>query len=350
MTADPLTALRTPPPDFSEQQAADLFCKQYGVEASLTPLVSERDQNFRVDTGNGERYVLKFANAAESAAITDFQIQGLLHIARVAPEFPVPRVIPTVDGNLMFEVESAVGDVHRGRLLTWLDGVPLQHAEGVNSVAGQTGECLARLGLVLRDFEHPASDYALLWDIRNAASLEHLLSWIDDADLRSMCEQRIRRFSTVIATQLDRLRSQVIHNDMNPGNVLVDRDDVNRIAGVIDFGDMIHSQLVNDVAVAAAYFCRIEEDPFEEVLDLLAAYTGILPLTEDEIAVLPDLILTRHLTTLMIARWRASMYPRNADYILTDERRARKMLFQVARMSINGTVDRFLDVCKREGS
>ena len=346
MTGNPFTALQTPAPAFPEQRASELLREHYGIEASLQPLVSERDQNFLVTTADNERYVFKFANASEPAAVTDFQNHGLRHIARVAPDFPVPRVITTSDGELMFEVESPAGDAHRVRLLSWLEGVPLQHAKGVKSVARQTGECLAALGIALRDFEHPASDYALLWDIRNAASLEQLLPYISDADLRSLCALRLERFREVTGPHLDGLRRQVIYNDMNPSNVLVGHDDVNRVSGVIDFGDMIYSQLINDVAVASSYFCRLDEDPFAEVAELLEVYTDILPLTEDEIAVLPDLILARHLTTVMITHWRASLYPGNAEYILRNEGPARQMLYRVTRLSINDTVGRFLDVCK----
>jgi hydroxylysine kinase len=347
MTSDPFDALQTPAPDFPEPQAADLLREHYGMDASLESLVSERDQNFLATTASGAKYVLKFANTSESAAITDFQNQGLLHIARVAPDFPVPRVIPTINGELLFNVESDSGNAHRVRLLSWLDGVPLQHAKGVRSVARQTGTCLAQLGLALRDFEHPASEYALLWDIRNAASLEQLLPYVADAELHGLCELRLERFRNVTRPRLEALRAQVIYNDMNPSNVLVDEQDPNRLAGVIDFGDMIHSQLVNDVAVASAYFCKIDEDPFAEVVELLDAYTDSLPLTEDEVAVLPDLILTRHLTTVMITHWRASMYPDNAEYILRNEGRARRVLSRVAGISINDTVGRFLDVCQR---
>ena len=346
MPTDPFIALQTPAPDFSEQQARSLLRERYGIDATLEPLASERDQNFLATGSDGSKQVLKFANTYEDAAITDFQNQGLLHIARAAPDFPVPRVITTNDGELMFEVESETGTAHRVRLLSWLEGTPLQHAEGADSVARQAGHCLAQLGLVLHNFRHPASDYPLLWDIRNAASLGQLLPHVRDPDLRKLCEQRLERFGTVIAPQLERLRSQVIHNDMNPSNVLVDQDDVNRVTGVIDFGDMVFSRLVNDVAIAAAYFCRAGEDPFGEVIDLLDAYTDTLPLTEDEIAVLPDMILTRHLTTVMITHWRVAMYPDNADYILRNETRARKMLSLVAGIPIDETVGRFLDVCR----
>jgi hydroxylysine kinase len=350
MTRDPYTALQTPPPNFSKQRATTLLREHYDIEANLEPLASERDQNFLASTADGEKFVLKFANASESAAITDFQSKGLLHIARVAPDFPVPRVIPTVGDELLFEVESEAGDAHRVRLLSWLDGVPLRHAEGVGSMARQTGACLAKLGIALRGFEHPASDYPLLWDIRNAASLEQLLPQVNDEQLRELCEQRLERFRDVVAPRLENLRSQVIHNDMNPSNVLVDSTDVNRVSGVIDFGDMVFSRLVNDAAVGAAYFCSAEKDPFVEVVKFLGSYAEILPLTEDEIVLLPDLILTRHLTTVMITHWRASMYPDNADYILRSEPRARQMLSLVACMSIDQTVGRFLAACQPEGT
>ena len=346
MSIDPFTALRTPAPDFSERQARALLRDRYGIEAALEPLASERDQNFLVSAPLGDKYVLKVANAAESAAITDFQIRGLLHVARVAPDIPVPRVVATTDDELMFDVESNAGTSHRVRLLSWLDGVPLRQAEGVKSVARQSGACLARLGLALRDFEHPASDYRLLWDIRNAVSLERLLPHVGGAELRNLCERRLQRLRDVVEPQLGCLRRQVIHNDMNPSNVLVDSADANRVTGVIDFGDMVLSRLVNDAAVGAAYFCAVDDDPFGEVVKFLDAYTEILPLADNEIVLLPDLILARHLTTVMIAHWRASLYPDNANYILRSEPRARQVLFLAAGMSIDETAERFLEVCR----
>lgn len=340
-------SLRTPPPVFSSTQARQLLREHYDIDGNLEPQASERDQNFLVSTPEGSRYVLKFANESEAEAVTDFQNQGLAHVALAAPDLPVPRVVPTRSGEWMFAVESQSGSSHSVRLLSWLDGVPLEDAEGVSSIVGQMGACLATLATALRDFHHPASDYPLLWDIRNAAELAELLTFVDDEELRGLCQARIQHFSEVVRPRLDTLRKQVIHNDMNPGNVLVNRDDVNRLSGVIDFGDMVCSQLVNDVAVASAYLCRIDDDPFTEVLDFLAAYVSVLPLTEDEILLLPDLIVTRHLTTVMIASWRTSLHPENREYLLRSETRARRMLFKVANQPLEDVAHRFLDVCPR---
>ena len=342
--------LSTPAPRIPAEQAADLLHRHYGLAGELERLVSERDQNFLVGASDGGQYILKFANAAEPADVTDFQNQALLHIARSDPGFPVPRVIETRDRALMFETTSDSGTVHRGRLLTWLEGVPLQNAEDLSSIAHQAGAYLARLGLALEDFEHGASDYPLLWDIRNAAQLTELLPYVDDVDLRLLCETRLARFSDIAQPRLDCLRRQVIHNDMNPSNVLVDSQDPNRLAGVIDFGDMVYSQLVNDVAVGAAYFCRIDDDRLTEVTDFVAAYTEIVPLSDDEISILPDLILIRHLTTVMITHWRASLYPENRDYILRNESRARRMLLGVTGLSTDDAANRFLDTCRNRGA
>ena len=61
-----------------------------------------------------------------------------------------------------------------------------------------------------------------------------------------------------IAPQFPDWRWQVVHNDLNPHNVLCAPDAPDRIAGVLDFGDMVRTPLVCDLAVAAAY--RIDRD------------------------------------------------------------------------------------------
>lgn len=345
MSNDPFEVLQTPAPAFLTEQASALLHEHYNLRARLGPLVSERDRNFLVSVTDGTRYVLKFANSAETPAVTDFQTQALLHIARVAPEIPVPTVIPTRDDQLMFDATSDDGSMHRVRLLSWLDGIPLYDAEGVPSIAGQMGSSLARLGLALKDFTHPASDYSLLWDIRNASHLIELLPHIRDVRLRQLCETQLRHFHDSVEPRLGTLRRQVIHNDMNPGNVLVNGGDVTRLAGVIDFGDLAHSQLINDVAIASAYLCRIGDDPYVEVLDFLSEYTRIVPLTDDEISLLPDLIVARRLTTTMISQWRAALYPENRDYILGDEVRSRQKLELTASLSTESTRQRFREVC-----
>ncbi|MEE4163317.1 MAG: phosphotransferase [Woeseiaceae bacterium] len=339
-------SLETPPPDITIEEAATLLEEHYGLAGALSPLSSERDLNFLVRPASGGACVLKFANTSEAAPVTDFQNEALIHLARVRPDLPVPRVVDAIAGDRLVRFTAANGLLHSMRLLTWLEGLPLQGVEQNDGIAAQTGTRLAELGRALASFEHPAADYPLLWDIRNAAHLVELLPHVNDAELRKLCESRLELFENHTRPALDGLRKQVIHNDFNPSNMLVAEDDVQRLSGVIDFGDMVYSELVNDVAVAAAYFCKLDSDPFAQVIPMLFAYSAVVPLADEEIAVLPDMILTRHLTTVMITHWRASLYPENRDYILRNEPRARNMLRRVADLPVDETRDRFYEACR----
>lgn len=305
--------------------AERLLSEHYELTGDLKPLTSERDQNFLVATADGNRYVLKIANSAEDPAITEFQSGALLHIEELAPELAVPRIIKTRGGRTSVRATAPDGREHTVRLISWLDGTPLQELLHDANCAALLGTCLAELGQALRDYEHSASNYALLWDLKRAAALRELLDCVDDADLRSVCAHRLDLFESRVLPRLDNVRWQVVHNDLNPSNVLVD-DTATRIAGVIDFGDMVRSPLIVDVAVAAAYLLRNDDDPLADVSDFIAAYNAVEALDESEIELVFDLILTRSTMTVLITHWRAARYPENRDYILRNEARARRML------------------------
>ena len=57
------------------------------------------------------------------------------------------------------------------------------------------------------------------------------------------------------------MRAQVVHNDLAPTNVLV--DDTLAVTGITDFGDMTHTALVCDLAVAAADVLSGRDDGLE---------------------------------------------------------------------------------------
>ena len=63
-----------------------------------------------------------------------------------------------------------------------------------------------------------------------------------------MVATALDRFDAQVAPVLGGLRAQVVHNDLGRANVLV--DDRGAVSGIIDFGDMTHTALVCDLAVA----------------------------------------------------------------------------------------------------
>ncbi len=124
----------------------------------------------------------------------------------------------------------------------------------------------------------------------------------------------------------------MIHNDLNSGNVIVDASGTGRIAGIIDFGDTMYSPVIVDVAIAAAYLIDDTNAPLTRILKFLRGYAKVRRLTEIETDLLYDLILTRNVTTIVIAHWLAEYYPENRDYILLDEARARQSIARLMSM------------------
>lgn len=298
--------LTTPPPVLAEGIALGLLQSHWGLTGALDPLTSERDLNFRVTTPQG-RFVLKLANPAEPASVTQFQTLALLHLE--ASALPVPRVVRTLTGAT--EVATGHGTL---RLLTYLEGQPLHLAPKSMAQRAAIGQAAARLSLGLQGFSHPASRQDLQWDIRHAARLRPLLPDIE-ADLRPLCAQTLDTFESQVLPHLPRCRWQVVHNDMNPHNLLTDPADPTRLAGILDFGDMVETPLICDMAVAASY--QIDpEAPLQSLAAFARAYHAMLPLTALEQSLFAPLTAARMLTTLAIASARAARYPDNAPYIL----------------------------------
>lgn len=306
----PLGALLSvPPPELHVAEVADHLARHWGMQGALDPLTSERDLNFRLTTDAG-RFVVKIANVAEPVEQTRFQNRALRHIEATDPTLPVPRVLATLVGADDVILPSG----HLMRVISWLDGTPLHAAPRSAAQAQALAAGLARLGLALRDFHDPEADLELQWDIRHAARLRALLPHVTDDALRALCARVLDRFDA-IAPQFPQWRWQVVHNDLNPHNVLVGGDDPDSLAGIIDFGDMVRTPLVCDLAVASSYQVAVA-DPLERFVTFAAAYHAVTRLTAAERAALFDLTATRMVTTIAIASWRAARHPENAPYIL----------------------------------
>ena len=130
---------------------------------------------------------------------------------------------------------------------------------------------------------------------------------------------------------LDLCRAQVVHNDLNPHNVLVNPIDNDQITGILDFGDMVATPVICDAAVAACYQIDVAK-PLQSLMDFTTAYHAILPLTPQEAHLLPDLVATRMLTSLAIAAARVAKFPENAAYILRNFKGAQDGLAALAAL------------------
>jgi Ser/Thr protein kinase RdoA (MazF antagonist) len=310
-------------------RALALLRERYGLEPEASRLTGERDENFRLIAPGGAEYVLKIANPAESPAETDFQTAALLHIERADPELPCPRVLHERSGSAYVRFTDEGGAERTARVLTYLPGKLLGAARRSPRQRAACGELGARLTLALRGFEHPAEQRKIVWDLRHTGHMRVLLEELPRLPFRSAAAQLIERLAARIDSELPLLRHQVVHNDLNPLNILVDPAEESRVTGVIDFGDMTRTALIADVAVTAAELIPAEcADPAEAraaVLDVASAYHERVPLLPAELALLGSLCAARLVMTVVIHEWHVQRNPASGHFkaLAADFMRAR---------------------------
>src|SRR6185369_6185538 len=144
-------------------------------------------------------------------------------------------------------------------------------------------------------------------------------------------EYFLDRFETGVAPKLARLRAQVMHGDANDNNLLVDGAVGQRIVGLIDFGDAIHSATIGELAVAGAYAILDQPAPIEVAGRIAAAYHRAYPLQSDELDLLFDLIAMRLVTSVTLSAWRRDRVKDNA-YLNISEAPAWAMLERMRAM------------------
>lgn len=336
--------LESTPPVFGEEAARQILRDSFGVEPSLTPLAGERDQNFRVDTPGGQRFLFKISNPADGLAVVELQTAALRHIEQVDPGLPVMRALPAVTGEPWVEVPGPDGRSYPARLFTFLPGRVTANAVLTAQAIWSFGQTTARLGRALRGFFHPAADYGILWDLTRAPELRPLFTHLGDGARRAQVARVLDRFEARVAPVLPGLRAQVIHNDMSLDNVLLD-DDL-RVSGIVDFGDMTHAALVCDLAVSVADVLHGRADAIEAAEAMIGGYVSVTPLDDEEAGLLADLVAARLATEVTVTAWRVGLYPDNAAYAAGGEPGARAFLDAIEAEGIDAVGRRFREACR----
>ena len=337
-------SLRIPSDRISEKHVIDFVSASYGLDGSLQRLGGEKDDNFVLTTSHGAPYLVKIAHPHEDPNVVSLQTSVLKHLAREAPELPVQQVVRNLNG--LSDAAALEGPLagRRIRITSFLDGELLRTVGSTSVLRRDIGATGARLDQALRGFDHVGLRRTLLWDVAQAATLLPLLDELPATEERGLLQRELDRFVTEVLPRLALQRTQAIHNDLSNDNLLVSHDGAS-LAGILDFGDVVHSQLVNEVAVAASYQLSKGRDPINETIDVVAGYHATTPLTDDEISLLPRLIVGRVLMWVIIPRWRSARMPTNNEYVLRNAERSWSLLLALRDVSLDNFAEQLHRAC-----
>ena len=324
--------------------AADIASRIFGLRAepsSIKPLDSYDDRNFFFQTAGDEskQYVLKIHNGVDTQRI-DFvhaQNAAMDHLRSKSNLIWCPRAQQDRDGNQVARVTLQGFDgkerEHLVRCLDFLTARLQGDVRPTTRLLHDIGVKIANAAAALHDYDHPAAKRHHMWDLRHTAELESTASTCLSGEQKATVLDVITEFKKTVLPLDAQLRRQVIHADANDQNVLVDERGQTMV-GLIDFGDMVHTWLVNELAIAMAYalvtleYERDDDDDdsthatasltaLSAASNLLSGFESVLPLEEIERRVLPTLVSCRLAMSLTCGVASSSKDPSNAYLRLT---------------------------------
>jgi 4-aminobutyrate aminotransferase-like enzyme/Ser/Thr protein kinase RdoA (MazF antagonist) len=325
-------------PSFTIADAARIAAEHYGRVGTTRQLTSERDQNFLIDDPKRGSIVLKIANAREQRALLEAEQAVLARLAE--RDVPAPHVVPMTSKETLAEIDGAE---HGRRHLLWavteLPGVLLARQPHRSPELHEAlGRAIGRLNAALSGVAHPALNREFIWDLSCAADrVSASRVSVDDAGLGNAIDVVLERVRQHVTPRAHELRRTVIHNDLNEHNVLVGSsagDDsclprIDRVTGIIDFGDMLLGWRIADLAIAAAYMMLGAVDPLAVLAALVRGAEPEITYDDVELEALFALATLRLALSACIAVEQQRVRPDN-EYLGVSQAAIRRTLPRLA--------------------
>ncbi|MFZ1700031.1 MAG: aminotransferase class III-fold pyridoxal phosphate-dependent enzyme [Pyrinomonadaceae bacterium] len=309
----------------------------YGINASgIEKLEGYDSENYKITSVSGD-HILKFY--PDEANIEDLLTAENDLLTRLSIEMPgrFPKPQPDASGNYLVKTPKGWA-----RLLSFVDGAFLANAEHSESLFYSFGKFLAEMDWQMLGFRSSAIEARKInWDLVHYGHSEKFLPFIDDSADRKLVEYFFLQNRERVEPQIENLRFSVIHNDANDWNVLVDDG---AVSGIIDFGDMCYTPLINELVIAVTYAVLGKDRPVEAMLPIIRGYHDILPLEETEIEVFYWLVATR-LGISVCNSAKAKLDRPDSEYITISEKPAWELLRKWIRINPVWYEDELRKVC-----
>lgn len=318
-------------PQFSHSDMLAYVKQHYNLAGELKALPGYCDQNLMLTTQSGAQFIVKVANSAEPRLELEMQNAAMEHLT--AKECAVPNVIKSNQNQSIVDIYNENQQVFFLRVLSYLPGDFYADSEAKNhneTLWHDLGQFTANIDNALSDFEHAGAYRYLDWDLAQG----YRVCMGKKSHLEGAQQQQVEKFLSLYQTQtmplISQLPQSVIHNDANDYNLLVDDTKApQNISGLIDFGDMVYSHTINELAIACAYALMGEKATPYDHLDALKAivkgYHQVRPLQDVELEVLFSLISLRLCTTVCNSALAIKNNPDN-EYLLVSVKPAWELL------------------------
>ncbi|UWY26949.1 aminotransferase class III-fold pyridoxal phosphate-dependent enzyme [Flavobacterium sp. TR2] len=330
---------------FSEAIIQDLVKEHYGLNVAVKALNGYDELNFLLSNEKNEKYILKVSNESHPFPFLEAQAAIIRHLTKSSISDCFQHFCLNKEGEELTKIATD-SQTYYIRILNFLEGIFWVEEKNKNSeLHYNLGSFLGNMDAALANFSHPAMHRNYTWDISRASEAGDNLKYILNHERRRIAGYFLLQFDTEVLPNIHRLRHAYIHNDANDYNVLVQG---NRVSGLIDFGDMVYTALINNLAIACVYAMLDEEDPLGVAATIVKGYHESYALTEQELDLLYYLIAGRLCISVTQSAYNASLDSNNEHHFVT-EKPAWDLLYKLIKINPIKAQDAFRKACGFDG-
>lgn len=330
----------------SSKQAENIVKKFYEIEGKATVLPGEIDFNFKIST-DSRIYILKVSRTANDSKVGDLQHQILEHLSNKNPDFLFPEILKNRSQETSFNWKADDSTVRNVKMLKWISGRLFADVNPVtDTLRYSLGQKGGQITKALLDFESELSHMTFEWDIAQGLWVENYLSLFSSEE-KELMVYFLEKFKSLEPTYKN-LRKSTIHNDANDNNIVVDENLENyEVKAIIDYGDAVFTQTINDLAVSLAYAMMNCEQPLEAALPTVSGYHAEFPLLDCELRVLYVTVAMRLLISVTKSAINKQKEPENR-YLQISEKSAWDLLKKWRAVSADFAYYSFRNACGLE--
>ena len=325
-------------------QAEKILLDVYNISGTATILPGEIDANFKIKVDGKNQYILKISPENTDELELDFQQKILTFLSDKNPTLNAPKIVLDKNNKAISVISLDEKTTLKVRLLTWIDGRVWSAVNPqLNDLRFSLGEKAAEITKALQGFYHPKAERIFDWDIAQSLWTKNHIHLFNN-EQKELVSYFLNTFEN-IQTEYQKLRKSVVHNDANDNNILVSEDLVDpKVSAIIDFGDAVKTQTINDLAVTCTYAIMDKNDPLNAALPIIKGYHNTFVLEEKELEFLYLLIAMRLVISVTKSAINKIENPEN-EYLLISEKPAWNLLKKWQIVSENFAHFSFRNAC-----
>jgi ethanolamine-phosphate phospho-lyase len=295
-----------------------LIINEFGIiPIQIIKINGYENYNYIIIT-ESKKYIFKCYQDLELYELIKAETEALLYINNKF--YPTP--IPFLNGQFV-SVHKIRERKTICRMLSYIEGEFMGEINHSKEMFISLGTFLANLDLSFNKWSNPyIKSREWEWEMQNFDLFRKHIIHIKSIEDRRIVHYFINQYIENVVPFFSELRKAIIHNDANEWNVLFKNG---AVSGIIDFGDITYSHLINELAIAIAYACLGKESPLKWAAILVDSYNKTLPLKANEVQVLYYSVAMRLCMSICNSSFSQKKDPLNL-YISKSQKLAIKLL------------------------